>query len=242
MRSFGHLPISETRRIDREWEGRTRLVGAVLKVAAFQGVTACDPSGQLDQIAVVLCLVVISDAGLVKGRDVALALDTVGVVEPESVLHDRSADGRLVRRIVGEGAGPIDPVVDLERSLGRPIGLVEIASKAPREDVAATLGNGVDHATREPAVLGWESGGQDLHFLERVLDEEVIGVAEDVVVRVDTVDQEDVVIRERSVDRDLTTGRRIGREAWGQLGNPEEVPTGRQPVDVLGPEVVTRLG
>ena len=62
------------------------------------------------------------------------------------------------------------------------------------------------------------AGRQDLDFLDRLLDEQRVRLAEHVVVDVDAVHQEDVVVGEAAADRHLIVVRRVVGEAGRQLG------------------------
>ena len=93
----------------------------------------------------------------------------------------------------------------------RPRRVREVHAAAARERVAAALGDRVDDAAGEAAVLGGDAGGEHLRLLDRVLDEQVLRLREQVVVDVDAVDHEHVVERERAVDDDLAgVGRVLG--------------------------------
>ena len=70
---------------------------------------------------------------------------------------------------------------------------------------------------REAAVLGGDARGQHLRLLDGVLDEDVVRCAEQVVVDVDAVDQEDVVVGEAAGDGHLSDVRRVVGEARSKL-------------------------
>jgi hypothetical protein len=105
---------------------------------------------------------------------------------------------------------------------------------AAREDVAAVLGDDVDDAAREAAVFGRDAGREHLRLFDRILDEEVVVGAEDVVVDVDAVDQEDVVVGKRAGDRDLAGVGAVVGQSGRELGDVERRAAGRQLVDQLG--------
>ncbi len=69
---------------------------------------------------------------------------------------------------------------------------------------------------------------EHLRFLDRVLDEQVVVVAEQVVVDVDTVHQEHVVARERAADGDLPGVGTVVGEAGRELGDEERRAAGGQ--------------
>ena len=186
-----------------------------------------DRPRELDQVAVIAKLAVVAHAGLSKRLGFALALDAIGVEEPQAILDDRPTGRRLVRGVVGEGTGALLSARRLERRSDRPVGLVEVRAKAPGEGIGATLGDRVDHATGESAVLGRDPGCEDLHFLDRILDEQVVDRAEEVVVDVDAVDQEHVVVGERAVDHNLIVVRRVVGQPWSELGDGEDVSLDR---------------
>ena len=95
----------------------------------------------------------------------------------------------------------------------------EVDPGAAGELVAAALGDDVDHAAGELAVLGGDARGQHLGLFDRALDEEVVGGAEDRVHDVDAVDHDGVVVGEPAVDLDLAGVGRVVVEARGQLGD-----------------------
>ena len=134
------------------------------------------------------------------------------------------------------------PVLSLERRHRGPAGLVHVQPVASREGVAAALGDRIDDPAREPAVLGGDPGGEHLRFLDRILDEESVRGAEQIVVDVHAVHQEDVVVGERPVDRHLAAVRRIVRQSRLQLRDPPERPTHRQGVDLRRGDVRAGLG
>ena len=111
-------------------------------------------------------------------------------------------------------------VLLLERRLLDPRRIREVEAIAAGERVPAALRDGVDDAAREPPVLGGQPRRQYLRVLDRVLDEEALRIAEQVVRDVDAVDHEVVVVGERTVDRQLrgirrrlVDGRRQRRDA-----------------------------
>ena len=83
----------------------------------------------------------------------------------------------------------------------RQLSLISVSRNEPREAVAARLGDDVDDAAAEAAVFGGDAGGGHRRFLDRVLDVEVVGLAAQVLVHGDAVDQEQVVERHRAGDR-----------------------------------------
>ena len=78
-----------------------------------------------------------------------------------------------------------------------------------------------------------------LRLLDRVLDEDVVRRAEQVVVHVDAVDHEHVVVGEAAGDRHLSAVRRVRGQARRELGDQRRRPAGRQLVD-LARRVVAR--
>src|ERR1700722_20428217 len=96
---------------------------------------------------------------------------------------------------------------------GRPGWVREVHPPAAGEGVAAALGDGVDDAAAEPAELGRNAGRQDLRLLNGILDEQILGRAEQVVVDVDAVEHEDVIEWEGTVDDDLRGVRCVLRQA-----------------------------
>src|SRR5262249_51205207 len=100
----------------------------------------------------------------------------------------------------------------VRRQLG-PVVVGEIETIAAGEQIAAALGDRVDHAAGEAAVFGGDAGGQDLGLIDRILDVEGVGVAEQIVVHVHAIDQERVVVGERAGNRELPGVRRVRRQA-----------------------------
>ena len=132
-----------------------------------------------------------------------------------AIPNDRSAERALVegRQLVGT----FRAARLFERRLVVPGRVAQVHAEGTREAVAPALGDQVDHAAGEPPVLGGDAGGEDLRFLDGVLDEDVVGGAEEVVVHVDAVDHEDVVVGEAPRDRDLTDIRACYRSDPGDL-------------------------
>ena len=236
------LRVDQRHRVDAEGEGRPVRGCRVPHVAACQRVPLGQRAGELDEVAVVLLRRHVGDAGHGERRVGALPLPPVGVEEPQPVIHDRPADRRLVGGVVGDAAGALVVVLDLERRTRCPVRLVHVGPEAAGKAVAAALGDHVDDTAGEPAILGRDPGGQHLRLLDRILDEQVVGRGEQVVVDVDAVNQIDVVVGERPVDRDLAGVRRVGRQTRRQLGDPEQVPAHRELLHLVVDDVLADFG
>ena len=136
--------------------------------------------------------------------------------EPDLVLHDEAAEVGapllahvLLEEAVGADAGDLIGVALLReiRSLhdvdvGAHAGVVVVAEHAAVELVAARLRDHVDHAARVAAVLRLVSARLHFDFLDELAVDVLALEALDDVGRVDAVDQEQVLRRGRSVDRD----------------------------------------
>ena len=115
-------------------------------------------------------------------------------------------------------------VVPLETSNGVSVvqaGLEKFTRPLPAKTFAAAPGDGVDDAAAEAAELGGDAGRQHLRLLDRVFDEQVLRLREQVVVDVDAVDHEHVVEGERAVDDDLAdaaAGRALVRRVLIDAG------------------------
>src|SRR5581483_749180 len=150
-------------------------------------------------------------------------------------LEDRSAEGHLLRVIQLVLLGLLACRL-VWRELG-PAVVGQVQPIATGEDVAATLGDGVDHTAGEAAVLGADAGREYLRLFHRVFDVERVGVAEQVVVHVDAVDEERVVVGERSGDRQLPAVGRVAGEAGRHHRDLRERAAERQRVHFLRAEV-----
>ena len=165
-------------------------------------------------------------AGLRERPPLGRVLVAAGAEEPGAGAEHRPAERALedVRVAVG-------PLARLERRLVGPRRVAEVVAVGARVDVAAALGDDVDDAAREAPVLRRDARGEHLRLLDGVLDEQVVARAEDVVVDVDAVDQEDVVVGERARDRHLAGVRAVVGQAGRELGDVERRAAGRQLVD-----------
>ena len=70
-----------------------------------------------------------------------------------------------------------------------PVVVVERVAERTAEAVTARLGDDVDDAAGEPAVLGRDAIGRDHRLLHRILYIEVVGLAAEVLVNVDAIDE-----------------------------------------------------
>ena len=111
-------------------------------------------------------------------------------------------------------------------------GLLEALAEAAAEEVAAAARHDVDDAAREAAVLGRDAVRQDARLLDRILDEEVVRRALDVVVDVDAVHHEHVVEAEAAGHRQLARVRGVGRDARRQLADVERPAADGQRVNL----------
>ena len=202
-------------RIEIERERPLGVLERVAHVAALDRLVWRHGTRQLDLAALLVGQLVHLNRGLVERNRVGRLLVAAGGEEPQARPDNRSAERafepfRDFRRTLGV-------VVRLERRLVGPRRVDERRSEAAREHVAALLGDGVDDAAGEAAVLGRDARGQDLRLLDRVLDIQVVGVAKQVVLNVHAVDQKDVVVAERAGNRQLSGIERvvgeIGRRA-----------------------------
>ena len=91
-------------------------------------------------------------------------------------------------------------------------------------------------------VLCRDPGGEHLRLLDGVRDVQGVRRAEQVVVDVDAVNQKDVVVGKRSVDRHLAGVRRVVGQARLQLGDRERRPARRQGVDLVRRDVGAGYG
>ncbi len=162
-----------------------------------------ESGGQLELVPVVVLALVVRDAGLREAVAVGDPGAAERVEEPEAVARDRPAERRLVRLV--ENVLTLHLVLHLVRVQPFPRRLVVVRAPTAREAVAAALRDDVDDTAGEAAVLGGDPGGEHLRLLDRIRDVECVRGAEQIVVRVDTVDQVDVVVGERAVDS------RVGR-------------------------------
>ena len=80
-------------------------------------------------------------------------------------------------------------MVVISRHLRAPVVVEERVAERTAEPVAAGLGHDVDDAAAEAAVLGRNAIGRDHRFLDGVLDVKVVGLAAQVLVHVDAVDE-----------------------------------------------------
>src|SRR6185436_9328808 len=111
-----------------------------------------------------------------------------GAKEPQTVANDASAEGCLVGLVDRVGI-----VEGLQRTLLGPVVVLQRIAERAAEFVTTRLGDGVDDATGEPAVLGRDAGRLNRGLLDRILDEEVVRLATEVLVDDRAVDEEQVV-------------------------------------------------
>ena len=150
------------------------------------------------------------DARLLQRRRAVDGGVTAGREEPQTIAHDRTAERALIgsRQLVGMLVGDVQTTMAGSAHSSNGVSVVhdgfrKLMRPLPGEAVAAALRDRVDHAAGEPAVLRRDAGCQDLRLLDRVLDEEILRLREQVVVDVDAVDHEHVVEREGAVDDQL---------------------------------------
>ncbi len=217
-------------------------------VAGLHGVVLGQRAGQLRLVAVVRLLLGVGDGRELQQLADLQVLAAGRAEEPQAVLQDRAAQrGRVglvggllltgaVHRPVHRHAGGrvlSGGLAALQRVLVAPGGVGVVDPEAAAEGVAAAFGDGVDHAAAEAPVLGRDAGGQHLHLLEGVLDEQAVGRAEEVVVHVDPVDQEDVVEGERARDGDLVGVGGVVAQARRELRDRGQGAAGGQLVHGL---------
>ena len=92
-------------------------------------------------------------------------------------------------------------MVVVARDLLAPVVVVERVAERAAEAVAARLGDHVHHPAAEAAVLGRDAVGCDHCLLHRIFDVEVVGLAAEVLVHVDAVDEVQRLERHRAGDR-----------------------------------------
>ena len=214
---------------------------AVAHVAGLDQVAWGQGSGQLDLVAVVVRGAVVPEACHTKGLLFSNPLDTIGVEEPQPVDHQGPAEGRLIGGVVSEISRTVLTALRLKWGRLSPVRFVEICADASRELVAAALGDRIDDATGESAVLGRDSRRQHLSLFDGVLNEEIVRRPKNVVVDVDTVDEKDVVVAEPTVDRELAGVGGVVRQSGRQFADPKNVAAKRQRTDVVGGDVYAVL-
>ena len=248
----GKLPVDEPAQVDlgRHVERGVVVLGrGVADVVRLDRVVGVDGAGQLGFHAVVDRAEVVGQAQVARRARLGRGLAPSGQEEPEAILHDGSAQRGLVELAevarVRLGAGDVGRDLRLlEPRLVLPGRVREVGAEAARELVATTLGDGIDDAAGESAVLGGDAVGQHLHLLERILDEEVVRGAEEVVVDVDPVEEERVVVCEPTRDGELAdVGRPVAvTQSGSERGDPLDRARGSQLVDRLRPQVLPHLG
>ena len=111
-------------------------------------------------------------------------------------------------------------------------GITQVLAEAAAERIAAALRDDVDDAAGEAAIRRRDAMSQHARLENRVLDEQVVGGAEQVVVHVDAVHHEDVVEAEGASDDQLSRREGIARDARREFGNVNRPSSDRKGVDV----------
>jgi hypothetical protein len=233
------LTVDQRHRVDAQRSvdgGEIGVLVGLLDVVGGQLVVAVDAARELSFVPAVRGPEIVGSVEKAQRVRHAAGLTPVGAKEPESILEHRPAEGGRVYevRLVGvlRAAAGGDGVL-LRPALVDPVRVVDVRAVAALELVAAALGHGVDDAAREAPVFRRDAGGQDRDFFEGILDEQVVRVPEEVVVDVDAVEQEHVVVREGTRDRDLPGVRRVGGQPGRQGGDGGEVSIHRELVHHL---------
>ena len=125
----------------------------------------------------------------------------------------------------------------LEWRRGRPRRIQEVHAAGTGKGVAAALGDGIDDAAGEAAVLGGNTGGENLGFLDGIFNEQVLGLRELVVVDVHAVDHEHVVEGKSAVDDQLPGIGRVLTDRRRELGDSLNGARRRQQLDFLVLEI-----
>ena len=109
------------------------------------------------------------------------------------------------------------------------------------ELVRARFGQGADNPSGKASVLGGDASREGRDLLDRVLDEEVIGLAPQVLADHDTVHEEKVVVGGSPGDGDLVVDS-IGVDAGHDHDRPPDRPGNRELVELRARQVGCYLG
>ena len=167
--------------------------------------------------------------------------ETSGEEEPQTVADDAATESSFIDfvELVIEwrrcGARRRVP----ERGLVGPAVVGQTVAERSAELVAARLGDRVDHAACEVAVLGRDAGSLDCRLLDRVLDEEVVRLSSDAFIDDGAVDGPEVVVRVGARDRKAVDAI---DDAWCQCRGCNERAADRQILDEVGVEVRLHFG
>ncbi len=160
---------------------------------------------------------------------------TARAEEPHAVFHDEAAERSFV---------DADHLVGVRGRLDRrerdPVGVADAVTERAGELVAARFGQRADHTAAEPAVFRRDRAGENGGLLNRVFNEEIVRLTAQVLIDRDAVDEEQVVVRGRTGNREVVARAVVvdsGREGDG-VG---DVAAHRQQRDLLVGEVARHL-
>ena len=195
------------------------VVEGTIEVARHHAVAGPEGGGQLALVAVLGLAAGEGHAGLglARGHQLGRVLGFEGAAgeeEPQAVAQDVAAEGRLVGEVV------LVLLIGGERGLAVPAVVGHTGAEGAGELVAARLGDHVDHAAGEAAVLGRHVGGHGRGLEDRVLDVHVERLAAQVLVEHDAVQGVEVLVGLGARDRGVAAGARrrgAGRQADRRL-------------------------
>src|SRR3954447_926811 len=170
-------------------------------------------------------------AGDRRGGGVEL---TAGGEEPEAILQQVAAEGGFVLVAADARVFRLRNAGDRVDEIGLvgPRRVGDVVAERTAELIAARLGDRVDHAAGETAVLRRDAAGEESGLLDGVFDEEVLWLATDGVVHDDAVDHVEVVVRRSAVDDGLVV-RTIVVDARRELDALSDGAAERERFDLL---------
>ena len=157
--------------------------------------------------------------------------------EPDMVGNDPASESRLINTV------HFVQVVRLGREGGLrgPLRVRQAVAEGPVKLVRARLGQRADDSSGEPSVLGGDASRKGRDLLDRVLDEEVVGLSPQVLSDDDAVHEEEVVVGGSARDRDLVVDS-VGADARHDEDRAPDRPGDRQLAELLARQVRSDLG